>query len=82
MRWYDGPLGHIGRRFVTRLTEGLKLVRTIGCKYERALVFVGVILPTRDNDWSSNDISTCIQLWMDLQDQGRFVAPVEECMGE
>ena len=64
MRWYNLLLGHIGRRFLERLTVEYKRLRTKDWNSERPLVFVAAILPMKYNIWSSNDTCVCIRWWM------------------
>ena len=56
VRCYDAPQGCIGLRFVRRLTEESKVLRTRGWKSERPLVFSAVTLPVMDYVLSSKDI--------------------------
>ena len=58
--------------------EELKGVRTIGCNYERHLVFSDVILYLTDNIRSSKEIRKCIEWEMELWDQIRFTALVDD----
>ena len=60
MRCYNALQGHIGRRFVQRLVAEFDGVRSIGCKYERPLVFAAVVFPMKENRRSSKDICAFI----------------------
>ena len=61
-----------------RLMAETKGVRTRGWNYERPLVFAAVILPMTENVRPPKDIRTCIERRMDLWDQSRSAALVDD----
>ena len=56
MRWYNAPQGRLGLHFVHKLTSELKGFLNRGWNSDKLLVFVDIILHTRENIRSLKDI--------------------------
>jgi hypothetical protein len=75
---YAVPKGAVGRRFLHRLTLEFQGVRKRTWNCEHPLVFAAVILQTTPGVCRAKDIRRRLASRMDLWDQGRFVALVDD----
>jgi hypothetical protein len=75
---YAAPKGTVGRRFVATLAKEFRGVKTRDWNSERPLVFVSVVLQTTPGVKRARDIRKRLTHRMDLWDQGKFSALVED----
>ena len=79
---YDVPKGKVGRRFVATVACLLRDVRLRKHNAERFIIFVAVVLQTRHGVRASKDIRRLIETRMNLWDEGKEAAMVEDIEAE
>jgi hypothetical protein len=79
---YSAPKGTVGRRFVATLAKEFRGVTSRDWNSERPLVFVSVILQTTPGVKRARDIRKRLTHRMDLWDQGKFTALVDDTEAE
>ena len=75
---YDVPKGKVGRRFVATVACLLRDVRLRKHNSERVIIFVAVVLQTRHGVRAAKDIRRLIETRMNLWDEGKEAAMVED----
>jgi hypothetical protein len=79
---YSVPQGRVGRRFVATLAAEFQGVKARSWNSERPLVFAAVVLQTAPGVKRARDIRKRLTQRMDLWDQGRFIALVDDTVAE
>jgi hypothetical protein len=79
---YEAPKGKVGKRFISLLADEFQGVTARHWNSERPLVFVAVVLEKQDGVRRAQDIRARLTQRMDLWEQGRIGALVDDTVAQ